>query len=89
MKESKINNPANPQICRRWEVQRKRIAAGVSHPRGGDNRKCESAQNGKILRCAQDDRRGTCTAFFDISYPQSGMKKAPPAAQAELLWLRD
>jgi len=36
-----------------------------------------------------DDRRGTCTAFFDISYPQTGMKKAPPAAQAELLWLRD
>ena len=47
MIESTINNPANPQICRRWEVQRKRIAAGVSRPRGGGCRECASARNGQ------------------------------------------
>ena len=45
MKERTIYSPANPQICRRWEVQRKRIAAGVSRPRGGGCRKCISARN--------------------------------------------
>ena len=45
--ESKINNPANPQICRRWAIQRKRIAAGVSRPRGGGCRECASARKSK------------------------------------------
>ena len=48
--ESRIHNPANPQICRRWVMQGTWIDTGISHPRGGGCRKCTSARNEKILR---------------------------------------
>ena len=48
--ERTIYNPANPQICRRSAMQERRIATGVSRPRGGGCRECASARNGKILR---------------------------------------
>ena len=44
IKERTIKNPANPQICRRWEMQERRIATGVSRPRNDGYRRCEYAR---------------------------------------------
>ena len=56
--ERTIKNPANPQICRRSTMQGKRIAAGVSRPRGGGYRKCKSARSktSSVSRLAGDRR---------------------------------